>query len=158
MLTPAKQAVKRATRALVVAVGGQEACAGFARVHRHQSYSSYGNVACEADWMPADVIADLEAVTVGTPGYPVLTRELARQAGFALVPLPAVRCEPVSWNEHLARVAKETGDVVSQLARDCAVLVTRNGDTAAAQLRLRGEVAEAQQRLAELDAALALEA
>jgi len=69
MLTPEKQGAKLATRALVRAVGGQEACPGFARYTRHQSYSEFASIEQVDKFMPLDVIIDLEAVTHGTPAH-----------------------------------------------------------------------------------------
>lgn len=152
MLSPFKQALKLATRELVRAAGGQEAAVGFTRFARHQALSDFGNPAPEHDarFIPVDAVADLEAVTRGTPGWPQVTRALARTQGFALVPLPAPRGEGADLPDHFRAIVKETADVTALLSfhlRD----VPKPEDVAA----LRREVAQAQEALAELDAALA---
>lgn len=150
-LTPDRQALKRATRALVRAVGGQEAAVGFTRLKRHQAFSDFAS--CAPDhaerFMPADIIADLEGVTAGTPGHPAVTRELARQAGFALVPLPRARGGGRPMADHLAEVIRESAEVTMTLALDL------RAPAGVLRERLRREVAEAVQALIDLDAALA---
>ena len=152
MLTADKQALKAATRRLVAAVGGQEAAVSFTRFVRHQALSDFGNPAGEhaARFIPADAIADLEALTHGTPGHPVVTRTLARLQGFDLVPLPKPRSGPTDFAEHLQAIIRETADVTVSLS--CRLRDTPN---AADVAELRREITEAQQALVELDAALA---
>lgn len=113
---PANQALTLAQARLIRAVGGQDAATGFCRINRHQTLSDYGNPDHGAQ-MPVDVVRDLEAVTRGLPGAPHVTRELARQAGFALFSLPAAKPEGVAWPQHLACIAKETGEMVASLAK-----------------------------------------
>lgn len=155
MLTVQQQALKAATRRLVQAVGGQEAATGFCRVARHQTLSDYGNPCADAAqrFAPVDVIADLEAVTHGTPGHPAVTRQLARMAGYELVPLAPAQGGAVDFAGHLARVIRESADVTSALSLHLSesALTGVRVDKAAA---LRREVAEAIQALVELDAAL----
>lgn len=116
-LTPEKQGLKRAQLQLVQAVGGFEAAAGFCRVGKSQLHNAT-SVNDAITFLPADVIADLEAVTVGTVGHPVVTRYLASRQGFELFALPAaataagVAGASVCWHAMLARLAKEGGDVM----------------------------------------------
>ena len=109
-----QQGLKRATAALVRAVGGGEAAAGFCR-YRQQKLSDCGNVNQPAEFMAADVILDLEAVTHGTPGHPVVTRYLARAAGFELVALPD-SASGGDWLQLVSDLSKEAGDCVSKIA------------------------------------------
>lgn len=151
-LSPDKQALKRATGRLVKAVGGQEAAVAFTRLHRHQVLSDYANPAADhaERFAPIDVIADLEGITHGTAGHPVVTRALARAAGFALVPLPAARCAVDDLGCHLSAIIRESADVTLALS-----LALSRPLADAGRAALRREIAEAVQALVELDAALA---
>ena len=110
MSAVAIQHIKRATRALVDSVGGGDRGAGLCRV-RQQDLSDYGNRNQLARFMPADVIADLE----GVADRPFVTEALAREAGFGLFRLPDA-AGGGDWLEMLARLAKEGGDVMAQIA------------------------------------------
>lgn len=153
MLTASKQALKAATRQLVQAAGGQEAAATYTRFVRHQAFSDFGNAGPDhaAKFAPIDAVADLEAVTHGTPGHPVVTRALARAAGFALVPLPAARTAELDFAAHLQAIIRETADVTLGLS----VHLQAAASGKPAPEALRAEVAQAIQVLVELDAALA---
>lgn len=127
VLPPEKQALKRAIASLNRAVGGIEAGATLCRLGKSQ-LSDAGNINCPDKWLPADAIADLEGVTIGLPGSPHVTRELARQAGFALVPLPSIAASS-DWMQVIAGVSKEAGDVVGKIALHAA------GGMTAAEIR-----------------------
>lgn len=107
-LSPRQQALKREAKGLVEAVGGVEAAAGYCRAGKSQ-LSDYGNRNV-ASFMPADVILDLEALT-----EPLVTRLLARSAGFALVRLPSPDLADTIWSQRAAKLLKEGGDIVAGL-------------------------------------------
>ncbi len=149
-ISPEKQALKTATARLIRAAGGQEAAVAFTELSRHQALSEYASPAPEHAHRFAriDVVADLEAVSHGTPGHPVVTRQLARAAGFLLVPMPGARGDLPDLGSHLSAIIRETADVTLNLS------LHLNRDAAASPSRLRSEVAQAIQALVELDAAL----
>lgn len=151
----ARQSLKRATRALIGAVGGQEAAVGFCRIRRQQALSEYCSVAADhiERFAPIDVIADLEGVTAGFPGAPHVTRELARQAGFVLVPLPAAH-ETADLADCLPRIIRETADVTAALAAQLSAARFAL-PSALRPAALRREIAEAVQALMDCDALLA---
>lgn len=151
-MSPEKQALKLAFGRLVRAAGGQEAAVGFTRFARHQAFSDFASAQPEHDarFAPIDAVADLEAVTCGAAGHPIVTRQLARQAGFALVPLPRARACEADFAVHLARVVTESADVTAALSYHL-----RAVPDAASARALREETAQAIQALVELDAALA---
>lgn len=122
-LSPERQADKRIAAQLVRAAGGVEAAAGFCRLGKSQ-LSDVGNVNISDKFMPLDVIDDLEAVTAGTPGWPQVTRALARRRGFELVPMPEASDVEIDWLQHIAQLSKEAGDVVSKLAANAAGGIT----------------------------------
>ena len=62
-----------------------------------------------------DVVVKLEGVTHGAPGHPHVTRWLAREAGFALIPLAAPDAPTTVWSQHCARLLKEVGDIATGL-------------------------------------------
>lgn len=130
VLPPPLQAMKVAARGLVQAVGGGEAAAGFCRVGQ-QVLSTYGNVNVAAAFMPADVVMALEAITVGQPGWPHVTRALASAAGCTVLPPPDGRPEDKTWVEHICSLTKEMSDVIAPIsAAACRGGITA-GDVAA---------------------------
>lgn len=134
-----QQGLKNATRALVAAVGGGDAASGFCR-YRQQQLSEVGSVNQPTKFMAADVILDLEAVTHGTPGHPVVTRYLARAAGFALVALPEVAPDVSArgdWLQLVSDLSKEAGDCVSKIA-----LALTDGFVSPAEVRTHDLVRE----------------
>jgi hypothetical protein len=143
-------ALKAATRAAVQAGGGQEAVVRFTRLSRPQALSDHGNPAEDGRFMPIDVVADVEALTHGTPGFPAITRTLARLHGFDLVPMPRARGEAADYCQHLQAIVRETADVTLELSLH---LMKPPSEREAA--RLIREVDQAQQALAELKATLA---
>jgi hypothetical protein len=136
--------VKSMTRALVERVGGIEAAAMFTRVgrsHIARYYEPHG-----LEFMPADVVADLEDVA----GAPILTRALADLAGYVLFPKPPSVAD-ARWARELGRLAAETGDVMKRLGDS---LADDGRISAAEAARIRKEVGEAMAELAVIDATL----
>jgi hypothetical protein len=144
-------ALKAATALLTEHAGGASLIArGISRVHSKSTICKYGsNHPDHAElFAPIDVVADLEAKVE----EPIVTRELARLCGFALVRLPARDGDGI-WFDRLAALAKETGEVMARLATALA------GDyrvTAAeiARLRILEEIGEAEGAIAQIRAAL----
>ncbi len=114
-LPPVKQGAKVASRALVRAVGGQEACPGFARYTRHQAYSEFASIEHGDKFMPIDVVIDLEAVTHGAPGHPHVTRYLCERAGGAFVALPAADLSTRDFHAAVGALITESHDVATRL-------------------------------------------
>jgi hypothetical protein len=113
-MTPQQQGLKVKFGLLLRAVGGVEAAATFCRVGK--SVLAAAASPNEPDrFPPADAILDLETVTRGTPEWPAVTRYLARQQGFELVPDPQVDAGRVDL-QLVAMLSKEAGDVVSKIA------------------------------------------
>ncbi len=73
--------IKAATRNLAKLCGGVEAAATETRIEK-TGVGDYGNINKMGSFAPVDVIADLEMAA----GEPVVTRALAKIAGYALVP------------------------------------------------------------------------
>lgn len=113
-LTPDQLQHKKCARRLIRAVGGIETAATFCRVSDTQ-LSDYQNPNILA-FMPSDVIADLEANTVGQPDHPVMTRHLARLAGDLLVKAPCALAGP--WGRTLRELSKDFGEVSGTIC-DC---------------------------------------
>ena len=103
--------IKAATRDLVRSVGGGTEGARLCRV-RQQDLSDYGSRDVAARFMPADVVADLEAVAA----HPFVTEALAREAGFSLFRLPEADALPGDLLGHLSHFAKEGGEVMALIA------------------------------------------
>jgi hypothetical protein len=110
---PDKQALKNASKRLGQAAGGIEAAANYCRVGK-TLLGDYGSPNNET-FMPVDVVADLEAVTHGTAGWPLVTRMLAAEAGCALVELPKPTAPDANWFAQLGKLCSETGDVINRL-------------------------------------------
>jgi hypothetical protein len=79
-----------------------------------------------------------------------VTRLLARLQGYALVPLPRPRDSGADFATHLQAIVRETADVACKLSQHL-----KASPSIAEAAMLRAEIAEAQQAMAELDAALA---
>lgn len=108
ILPPDRQELKVAFAQLRRAFGGQ-AEAGEATGYRQQEISDWErpNV---AQFPRLDAVLALEAMTVGTPGHPHVTRLAARRLGFSLVPVaPGGRADCLKTG--LARIAGELGDL-----------------------------------------------
>ena len=139
--------IKAATRKLIKFNGGLEAAATSTRVQR-ASLQRYGSVDNMEQFIPVDVVADLEAES----GRFVVTKALARAAGFFLVPMPPASGD-AKWVKHLGDLGKEAGEVISKLAE----ALTVGGDISAEEVKdldLLREVAEAQDVLASIELAL----
>ncbi len=146
-LSPRAQSLKNATKALIRAYGGQEAAE--AETGKSQTQlSRYGSVDCDT-FAPIDLVAALEASTHGQPGHPHVTRWLARNAGGAFVVLPKAAPTGGDWHEAMAAVAKESSEVIQKV---CAALVDGVSGEDVRRLKIREEIAEAQEKLALLDA------
>lgn len=105
-------ALKASTRHLVSTVGGPSAAANITRGD-HQSVSRYGSANPEhaERFMPIDVVADLESECE----QPIVTRMLAEQAGFLLVPMPRA-AGGLALQMISAKALKETSEVFVALA------------------------------------------
>jgi hypothetical protein len=148
VLPPALQAAKAATKALIRAVGGQEAAAAETG-KSHSRFACYG-LPNTLDFIPVNDVHALEAVTHGLAGHPHVTRWLAREAGYALVRLPQAPGGTSDWHQAMGAVSKEVGEIIERL---CTMLA--DGKVTGAEVReghLRDEIRDAQERLAQLDA------
>lgn len=114
-LTPAELALKLATADAVKAAGGQEFIAG--ETGRVQSRISDYCSPNTTDFMPLDVAARVEALSVGQPGAPHITRALARAGGAGLI---VTGTSEAGAGEDLtlllADVAGESSDLIRALA------------------------------------------
>jgi hypothetical protein len=148
-LTVRQQMVKRAFRKLVETVGGQELAADYLGLSQ-SVISDYCNINT-ARFAPANVIIDLEAVTHEGIGHPIMTRLMARMAGYAVVALPQDQslC-PRNVMPLVAAQAKESGDITANIIDGLADGTLDAAEAAAARAR----VAELMQLCASMDAAL----
>lgn len=105
---PALQAGKEASKALVRAAGGGEAAEGYCSKSQPR-LSAYG-LPNTPDFMPIDVVRDLEAITHGGAGHPIVTRWLAKEAGYLLVERPKPGLGG-SWGRSLQDLGREFGEV-----------------------------------------------
>lgn len=138
-LSPDALSIKRAYRALVAAAGGQEKAAGYCRrIRRHQTHSDYGAPNVD-QFPPVDVIAELEEVTIGTTGYPHMTRELCARAGGVFIPAPDADLNAADWLQRCMQLVKEHADVSGGLATALA-----DGKLCARDVREQNLVAEAE--------------
>ena len=143
-LPPALQALKVATRAALHAAGGGSAAAQHVSVGQ-QKLSDYCNPNLSDRFARADVIAQIEALTHGTPGHPHITRALALHAGYGLVPLAHAHDDAKGWPEHIAALAKESGEIVASL-----VIAAADGKVTATEIRKSHLVREADEAIAAL--------
>jgi hypothetical protein len=106
---PGDRALKSLLRALIDRLGGLDAAASIVRVGRSQ-LSSYGDPGAGNAFVPADVLAHLEAAA----GEPLVTAELARRANCALLPLTPIGGGDLAGR--FARLGAETGQAFSAYA------------------------------------------
>lgn len=135
--------LKTASRRLAGAAGGVEAAASITRVGKTaigRYQDPHG-----ADFMPLDVVADLEAAT----GRPFVTEALARLARSLLLPLPVT--PDADWTRGLAQLGAEIGDVFRRAQEALAGDGRIDAREAAA---LRDEVQGAMRALAGIEALL----
>jgi hypothetical protein len=143
---PDKLALKRAARVLVQQVGGYEASAMHCRVGCSTLH----------DYSSADVIADLEALTIGQPGYPVVTRELAAQAGFALVALPAALPVGADLLKMLGPLSRELGEITGATCEALSPLSDAGADVSPREAKaIRAHLRRLIDAAVSMDAALA---
>lgn len=112
--TPDDLSIKAATDELISAVGGQQKAEGYSRpdARRYSEYSSPNT----NTFIPADAIVALEKRAPRLPGWPHVTRELARQTGHVLVLEPAGVVHPDADVNACAVVhAKESNDVTVRI-------------------------------------------
>ena len=102
--------IKAAIRALIDAAGGGLAAAGLGLRVGKSNLSDYGSIHRLEIFMPADVIADLEA----SVEEPIVTRALARLQGYELYKLPESKAGE-DWVGMLGESAKDTGNVIARL-------------------------------------------
>ena len=126
--------------------GGIECAAASTRVNQAQ-IARYGQPH-GTDWMPIDVVADLEKEI----GAPVVSRALAQTLGYELVPLPAGRWDG-DINQQLAAMLKEMGDVVRSIGQALADDGCISKDEAR-KLQLRKELADLLQVAVGMDVAI----
>lgn len=112
-LTPEQQGLKSAFKALVHAFGGQQAAAS--RLDDRQQRISDLGLPNTPHFARIDEVAILEDETHGTIGHPQVTRVLAKRQGYILVKLPSVNPSSQDVMGHLAIVAKEGGDIISNV-------------------------------------------
>ncbi|HEY1605592.1 MAG TPA: phage regulatory CII family protein [Allosphingosinicella sp.] len=148
ILAPELQAGKAATKALIRAFGGQEAAAS--ECEKSQSrMCDYGSPHTR-DFMPVNDVRTLEARTHGQPGHPHVPRWLARQAGHVLVRLPVAGGVVADVHAEIGAISRDAGEVVQRVCEGLRDGRVSAGDVR--RLRIREEIAEAQQHLAALDA------
>lgn len=111
---PADLSLKEATKALVGAVGGRDEAAGFTRVPA-QKLSDYYLPNTDA-FAAVDVVVALEKRAVGSLGWPQVTREMARQTGHVLVPLPSAEACGHALTMTVLELTRELGDVSGKIS------------------------------------------
>ena len=100
--------VKAAVAALIGAAGGEKAAAEKCRVGKSM-LSDYANPHHEKTHMPVDVVLQLEEATGEMP----VTTHLAAAHGCMVLRLPEAEIDH-QWTQHVARLAKEAGDVFAR--------------------------------------------
>ena len=113
-----EQAQARAAKKLIEAVGGLEAASAY--TGKSTSQLSRYCLRDRPDSMPVNVVQQLEDVTHGHHGHPVMTRHLALASGYALVRLPDPMAPPTCWSQFVSILAKEGGDIMSGICMDLA--------------------------------------
>jgi len=139
--------IKRASKALVGAVGGTIDAADICKLRQQRvSECQLPNV---PTFLPVDAVLSLEDEARGSDGFPQVTAAMARHHGFALMQLPSATLVEGSWHRSLAEVSREAGDVVGKIVNALA----DDGDVSAKEIisgRIVEEIDDAIARLADL--------
>lgn len=114
--------LKLASEGLVEAVCGQDAAAETIveaepwreRPVRQQHISDCKN-GRKREFLTIHQAASLEDASAGKPGWPHVTRAMAKRQGFALLPLPERIVGDSNLHRALAQVVQETGDVSNKV-------------------------------------------
>ena len=139
--------LKVASKALVKAVHGTETAGEIAGM-RQQRVSECTLPNCPT-FFTIDQAQALEEAAKGSPGWPHVTRALARNHGFALLPLPESAPGSGEWHRTISEVSREAGDAVGKV---CEALADDGEVTSSdvKQLDLLNEIDEAIAALAKL--------
>lgn len=136
--------VKRASQALVKAVGGTTDAADVAGL-RQQRVSDC-QLINSPTFFTLDAVLAMEADARGSEGWPQVTSAMARHHGFALLPLPDGALGESNWHRSLAEVSREVGDAVAKVVQALA----DDGEVSAAEIREGGIVEEIDDAIARL--------
>lgn len=112
-LPPDEQRQARVVRELIHAAGGVEACER--DCDKSKSLFSAYQSPHDARSIPLRDIEILESVTHGKLGHPHVTRYLARQSGFILLPRPEVPTDRADVLALLTQQARERGQCDPEL-------------------------------------------
>jgi hypothetical protein len=146
-LPPEQLRLKVASGKLVKAVHGTELAGEIAGM-RQQRVSECTLPNCPS-FFALDQVAALEAAAVGAPGWPMVTRALARHHGFELLPLPLAAPGSTDWHQSIGEISREVGEVVGEV---CSALSDDNAVTAkeVRERRIIENIEEAIAKLVEL--------
>lgn len=109
--------LKKAAKGLIRAVGGTDgAAASLTNEQRNvrQQRMSDCTVPNTPDFLRVDEVGELEDLSHGQPGWPHVTRTLAKRQGFALLPLPEQVVGDTNLHRALSEVVQETNEVVTK--------------------------------------------
>lgn len=145
-MNPDTLAIKKVTQRAAKAAGGTKALDEFGC--RQQRLSDLTNLD-HPHVIRATEAALLDDLRMDRAQPPFFARYFAQRQGYVLVRLPEMRPSLADWHGTMAAMSKEASDVIQRV---CEALP--NGVTPAEirALKIREEIAEAQEQLAALDA------
>lgn len=146
-LSPRLQLLKSASRALIRSFGGQVAV-GEHLGKRHQRFSDVALPNTE-DFLTIAEAMELESNTVGMADHPPVTRAMAREQGFVLVPAADDIPDGHDWLTHVSNLSAEAGEITSDITASVA-----NGDGVTAREVNQHELEVRAARLMDIAAAI----
>lgn len=153
MLAPELKRLKRATGALLEAVGTQQDAADVIsrRLPRNgdQRHLSNAKLNHTDVFLRIDEVLALEEDARGSAEWPQVTRALARHHGCMLVRVPEQPCA-ADWHREIGRLSAQVGQVIQRLCEALSDLKVDAGELERGAIRER--IAEAMEVLAGLDA------
>ncbi|AYO78339.1 hypothetical protein N5J77_01950 [Sphingobium yanoikuyae] len=80
--------------------------------------NGWGNVEA-AEFIPLRLVPELEKMATGQPGWPHITRALARMQGFELFRLPEIETDAGNWLTQIGAMSSEAAEITAKI---CAAL------------------------------------
>ncbi|MBA4092278.1 MAG: hypothetical protein C0494_17035 [Sphingobium sp.] len=97
-----------------------------------------------AEFIPLRLVPELEKMATGQPGWPHITRALARMQGFELFHLPEIEGDAANWLTQVGALSTEVAEITTKI---CAA-VADDGEVCRQDIRKHALIDDAEQLVA----------